>query len=49
MSRVFFSTWSGKLVNNSSKPIQEWEESAYNLPVQYNIYCDSFIIGGSRK
>ena len=36
MSKVYFSTWGGEFINNVDKPEQEWEESAYNLPAQYD-------------
>ncbi|MCD6432783.1 MAG: NAD(P)-binding protein, partial [Sulfurimonas sp.] len=36
MSKVYFSTWNGELINNIGKPQEEWEESAYNLPAQYD-------------
>ena len=41
MSKVYFSTWNGELVNNINKPALEWEESAYNLPAQYDSNRDS--------
>ncbi|WP_457744511.1 FAD-dependent oxidoreductase [Sulfurimonas sp.] len=41
MSKVYFSTWNGELVNNIGKPQDEWEESAYNLPAQYDDHRDS--------
>ncbi|SFV75518.1 Glutamate synthase [NADPH] small chain [hydrothermal vent metagenome] len=36
MSKVYFSTWNGELINNVGKPKEEWEESAYNLPAIYD-------------
>ncbi len=36
MSKVYFSTWKGELINNIGKSKDEWEESAYNLPAQYD-------------
>ena len=36
MSKVYFSTWKGELINNFNKPEAEFEESAYNLPAQYD-------------
>ena len=36
MSKVYFSTWKGESINNIGKPEEEWEESAYNLPAQYD-------------
>ncbi|MFA6192902.1 MAG: FAD-dependent oxidoreductase [Sulfurimonas sp.] len=41
MSKVYFSTWNGELVNNINKPVEEWEESAYNLPAQYDSHRES--------
>ncbi len=36
VSKVYFSTWKGELINNFNKPEAEFEESAYNLPAQYD-------------
>jgi len=41
VSKVYFSTWNGELVNNVGKPEEEWEESAYNLPASYDEHRDS--------
>ncbi len=41
MSKVFFSTWRGESVNNIDKAADAWEESAYNLPEQYNEHAAS--------
>jgi len=41
MAKVYFSTWNGEYVNNAGKPEEEWEESAYNLPAQYDDNRDS--------
>ena len=41
MSKVYFSTWNGELINNIGKPKEEWEESAYNLPATYDDHRDS--------
>jgi len=41
MSKVYFSTWNGELINNIGKPEEEWEESAYNLPASYDDHRDS--------
>ncbi len=41
MSKVYFSTWNGEFINNLNKPEEEWEESAYNLPAQYDEHRDS--------
>ncbi len=41
MSKVYFSTWRGESVNNIGKPAEEWEESAYKLPEQYNEHSSS--------
>ena len=41
MSKVYFSTWRGESINNVNKPEDAWEESAYNLPQQYNEHAES--------
>jgi formate dehydrogenase beta subunit len=41
VGKVYFSTWNGELVNNAGKPEQECEESAYNLPAQYDAHRNS--------
>ncbi len=41
MSKVYFSTWRGESINNIGKPEDAWEESAYNLPEQYNEHASS--------
>ena len=41
MSKVYFSTWKGESINNIGKPEEEWEESAYNLPAQYDDHRES--------
>ncbi|WP_345993323.1 FAD-dependent oxidoreductase [Sulfurimonas sp. HSL-1716] len=41
MSKVYFSTWNGEFINNINKPEDQWEESAYNLPVQYDAHRES--------
>jgi len=41
VSKVYFSTWNGEFINNINKPEEEWEESAYNLPAQYDDHRDS--------
>jgi formate dehydrogenase beta subunit len=41
LSKVYFSTWRGELINNIGKPQEEWEESAYNLPATYDSNRDS--------
>ncbi len=41
MSKVFFSTWRGESINNVDKASDAWEESAYNLPEQYNEHASS--------
>ncbi len=41
MSKVYFSTWRGEKINNLNKPEDEWEESAYKLPEQYNEHAHS--------
>jgi len=41
LSKVYFSTWNGELINNMGKAADEWEESAYNLPAQYDEHRQS--------
>ncbi|MGD9970757.1 MAG: FAD-dependent oxidoreductase [Sulfuricurvum sp.] len=41
MSKVYFSTWRGELINNIGKVEDEWANSAYNLPVEYNQHASS--------
>lgn len=41
MAKVYFSTWNGEFVNNINLPEQEWKESAYNLPAQYDSHRTS--------
>jgi len=41
VSKVYFSTWRGEQINNLNKPEDEWEESAYKLPEQYNEHAHS--------
>jgi len=41
LSKVYFSTWNGEFINNINKPQEEWEESAYNLPAQYDSHRES--------
>ncbi|MEA1918224.1 MAG: FAD-dependent oxidoreductase [Campylobacterota bacterium] len=41
MSKVYFSTWRGESINNINKAEDAWEESAYNLPEQYNEHASS--------
>ena len=36
MSAVVFSTWRGELIDNRSKPKDEWEESSFKLPLEYD-------------
>jgi formate dehydrogenase beta subunit len=41
LSKVYFSTWRGEQINNIGKPQEEWETSAYNLPLEYNEHSSS--------
>jgi formate dehydrogenase (NADP+) beta subunit len=41
LSKVYFSTWNGEFINNINKPEEEWEESAYHLPTQYDTHRDA--------
>ena len=37
MSRVYFSAWQDEFIDNRNTPLEEWKESSYKFPVQYNI------------
>ena len=41
MSKVYFSTWRGESISNVDKAQDAWEESAYNLPAQYDDHRES--------
>ncbi len=41
MSKVYFSTWRGEQISNVGKAEDAWEESAYNLPAQYDDHRES--------
>lgn len=41
MAKVYFSTWNGEFINNIGLPEEEWKESSYNLPEQYDSHRDS--------
>ena len=41
MSKVYFSTWRGEQINNIGKADDVWENSAYNLPLEYNEHVHS--------
>jgi len=41
MATVYFSTWRGERIDNRGKPQDEWSESAYKLPEQYDVHRDS--------
>jgi len=41
LSKVYFSTWNGEFINNIGTPQEEWKESAYNLPAQYDSHRES--------
>lgn len=41
MAKVYFSTWNGEFVNNIGLAQEEWKESAYNLPAQYDSHRSS--------
>ena len=36
MSAVIFSTWRNELIDNRSKPKDEWKESDFKLPIEYD-------------
>jgi len=35
LSKVLFSTWQGEFIDNRGKPKEEWSESAFKLPYDY--------------
>jgi len=41
VSKVYFSTWRGEQISNVGKAEDVWEESAYNLPAQYDDHRES--------
>jgi len=41
VSKVLFSTWKSEQINNIGKTEETWEESAYELPMQYNEHNDA--------
>lgn len=41
MSKVYFSTWRGEQISNVGKAEDAWEESAYNLPAEYDDHRES--------
>jgi len=41
LAKVYFSTWNGEFINNIGLPEEEWKESAYNLPAQYDSHRSS--------
>ena len=41
MSKVYFSTWRDEQINNIGKNEEDWAESAYNLPAQYDEHASS--------
>jgi formate dehydrogenase beta subunit len=36
LSRVYFSSWQGELIDNRAKPEEEWQESAFKFPENYD-------------
>jgi len=36
MSNILFSTWQGELVDNRNKPKEEWAETGFKLPIEYD-------------
>ncbi len=41
MSKVYFSCWQDELIDNRGKPKEEWVESKFNFPANYNINLNS--------
>jgi len=36
MSAILFSTWQGEFIDNRNKPNEEWSESGFKLPLEYD-------------
>ena len=36
MSKVYFSSWQGEIVDNRNKPQDQWAEATAKLPIEYN-------------
>ncbi len=36
MSQILFSTWQGELIDNRNKPKEEWAETGFKLPLEYD-------------
>ena len=36
MSAILFSTWQGEFIDNRNKPKEEWAESSFKLPLEYD-------------
>ncbi len=36
MSEILFSTWQGELIDNRNRPKDEWSESGFKLPIEYD-------------
>jgi len=36
MSKVYFSSWQGEIIDNRTKDIDSWEEASAKFPIQYN-------------
>ena len=36
MSQILFSTWQGELIDNRNKPKEEWAETGFKLPIEYD-------------
>ncbi len=36
MSEILFSTWQGELIDNRNRPKDEWGESGFKLPIEYD-------------
>ncbi len=41
MSKLYFSTWRGEQINNFSNDEESWQNSAYNLPLEYSEHASS--------
>ena len=36
MSQILFSTWQGELIDNRNRPKEEWAETGFKLPLEYD-------------
>lgn len=46
MSKIYFSSWRGEIIDNRKKPKEEWSDSAFKFPVDYDSAKPSFAFVG---